>query len=78
MGGSTTSGMPAVRGRGVASALIDDLVGRAAVLGVHGLYLYTNGAEDLYRKLGWSDLAREPYMGRDVTIMARTISPSPG
>lgn len=70
--------VPAARGGGVARALIDDLMGRAAALGIPGLYLYTNGAEGLYRKLGWSDLAREPYMGRDVTIMAKTLSPCSG
>jgi GNAT superfamily N-acetyltransferase len=67
--------VPTARGRGIASALIEELMGRAAARGIPGLYLYTNGAEGLYRKLGWSVLAREPYMGRDVTIMTTTLPP---
>lgn len=66
--------IPAVRGRGVASALVRDLIGRAADCGTRDLYLYTNGAGSLYQKLGWRVLSREPYMGRDVTIMARAIT----
>jgi len=65
--------VPAARGRGVASALVRELIGRAADLGVRDLYLYTNGAEGLYEKLGWKLLSREPYMGREVTVMTMPI-----
>jgi hypothetical protein len=47
---------------------------RAADFGIRDLYLYTNGAEGLYQKLDWRVLSREPYMGREVTIMTSTRS----
>jgi GNAT superfamily N-acetyltransferase len=62
--------IPAARRRGVASALVRHMMGRAADFGVRDLYLYTNAAQALYQKLGWRVLSRESYMGRDVTIMA--------
>jgi GNAT superfamily N-acetyltransferase len=66
--------VPAARGRGVARALVGDVIDRAAAFGVSVLYLYTNGAEGLYQKLDWRVLSREPYMGRDVTIMMRHLA----
>jgi predicted N-acetyltransferase YhbS len=68
--------IPAARHRGVASALVRNLMDRAADFGIRDLYLYTNGAEGLYQKLDWRALSREPYMGREVTIM--TSRPSNG
>jgi GNAT superfamily N-acetyltransferase len=65
--------LPAARRRGVASALVRHLVERAAALRIYDLYLYTNGAEALYRRLDWRPLAREPYMGRDVTLMTCAV-----
>ena len=65
------------RRRGVASALVRDLMGRAADFGIRDLYLYTNGAEGLYQKLDWRVLLREPYMGREVTIMTSRLSNGP-
>ena len=66
--------IPSARGRGVARALVRDVMDRAAAFGIPVLYLYTNGAEGLYQKLDWRILSREPYMGRDVTIMARHLA----
>lgn len=66
--------IPPARRRGVASALVRDLMGRAADFGIRTLHLYTNGAEGLYQKLDWRVLSREPYMGREVTIMTSTPS----
>jgi GNAT superfamily N-acetyltransferase len=64
--------VPAARRQGVASALVSDVMRRAEQLGARTLYLYTNAAEHLYRRLGWRQLSREPYMGRDVTVMTIT------
>jgi GNAT superfamily N-acetyltransferase len=69
--------IPSARRRGVASALVRHLMDRAAGFGVRDLYLYTNGAEGLYQKLEWRVLSREPYMGREVTIMKSTPSNRP-
>lgn len=70
--------VPSARGRGIARTLVRDIVDRAATLGVRVLYLYTNGSEGLYQKLDWRILAREPYMGRDVTIMVSTLERGDG
>jgi len=64
--------VPVARRRGVASALVRHLMVRVAALGIRDLYLYTNGAEGLYQRLGWRPVSREPYMRREVTIMAST------
>jgi GNAT superfamily N-acetyltransferase len=66
--------IPTARGRGVASAVINHVIKCAEDLGIRNLYLYTNGSERLYRRLGWQRVCREPYMGRDVTLMVRTPS----
>ena len=75
--------IPTARRRGVASVLIRHLMGRAADFGIPDLYLYTNSAEELYRKLDWRLLSREPYMGREVALMTtrpsnRPLEPSAG
>jgi hypothetical protein len=41
---------------------------------VRELYLYTNGAERVYEGVGWLQRSREPYMGRDVTVMSCTLA----
>ena len=50
---------------------------RAEEFGIRDLYLYTNGAEGLYLKLGWRVLSRETYMGRTVTLMTSAPSNRP-
>jgi len=66
--------IPVARRRGVATAVICDLLRRAEHFGVRDLYLYTNDAEGLYRSLGWRLLSREPYMCREVSVMTNTPS----
>lgn len=66
---------PAARGRGVASALVRHVVGRAAAMGVARLYLYTEGARGLYEKLGWRAIAADHFEGSPVTIMAIDLVP---
>ena len=56
--------IPAARGRGVASALIGHVMSRAEEFGIRDLYLYTNGAEGLYLKLGWRVLSERRTWGR--------------
>jgi GNAT superfamily N-acetyltransferase len=69
--------VPEQRGRGVGSALVNHGAARAAALGVSSLFLYTNGAEPVYAKLGWRVRERAFYEGRTVTIMERALSPAP-
>ena len=59
--------------RGVARAVVNHVIKCAGDLGIQDLYLYTNRAEGLYRRLGWRPLSREPYMGRNVTLMRNTL-----
>lgn len=66
--------IPPARRSGVARALVRHVMARAADFRIRDLYLYTNGAEGLYQKLDWRVLSREPYMGREVTIMTSTRS----
>jgi hypothetical protein len=42
------------------------------------LGLYTNGAEGVDAGVGWRRRSREPYMGRDVSIMSCPLPPSAG
>ena len=61
---------PAARGRGVASALVRRVVQEAARLGYARLYLFTEDAHGLYKKIGWQAIATEQFQGLGVTIMA--------
>lgn len=63
--------LPEHRRRGVGSALVTHAVEKAAAFGIERLFLYTNGAEPLYAKLGWREREHEFYEGRTVTIMER-------
>ena len=49
-------------------------IGLARRLGVVRLYLYTNGSESLYSRLGWRTFCRELYEGRSVTVMAARLA----
>jgi predicted N-acetyltransferase YhbS len=60
---------PALRGRGIGSALVRRLVAKAAELGVERLYLYTPDQERLYARLGFQVLERVEYRGEEVVIM---------
>jgi GNAT superfamily N-acetyltransferase len=61
--------IPGARRRGVGSALVRHVMERAAAMGFRDVYLYTNSAARVYASLGWQTRSREPYMGRDVTVM---------
>jgi GNAT superfamily N-acetyltransferase len=60
---------PDFRSRGVASRLVEAAMNAAQELGVETLYLYTRSAVGLYQRLGWKELDRIEYQGREVTIM---------
>lgn len=64
---------PAYRKRGFGSDLVMDIEERAAGLGIETLYLYTNSAQRLYERLGWLEIEREPYRGREVVIMSKVL-----
>jgi predicted N-acetyltransferase YhbS len=61
---------PARRRRGVASALVVALVGKARALGVQRLHLYTPDQEELYARFGFVVRERIDYRGERVALMA--------
>ena len=65
---------PAFRGRGHGAALVNAIEEKAAGLSVETLFLYTNSAQGLYEKLGWEQIEREPYRGREVVIMSKILA----
>ncbi len=65
------------RGKGIAEALIADLMARAASEGVREVYLQTEADDGgLYRRLGWEPLESIQHGGGfPVRIMVRRLSP---
>ncbi len=61
---------PTARGRGVGSALVRAVVVEAAAQGFERLYLFTEGQQALYARLGWGALEDCDYHGYHVTIMS--------
>ena len=62
------------RGRGYGSALVARVESEASAIGVERLHLYTPGAADFYRRLGWTADERFEYLGQRVTVMSRPIA----
>jgi len=60
---------PECRSRGIASQLIRSAIDKSQNLDIENLYLYTRSAYGLYRKLGWIEMEKCHYQGREVTIM---------
>ncbi|MDP2284321.1 MAG: GNAT family N-acetyltransferase [Pseudohongiella sp.] len=58
------------RGKGIGSTLVKRIMQHAQDNGIKRLYLYTPDQEQLYARLGWQLLSREPYNGTPVTIMS--------
>lgn len=70
---------PAMRGCGVGSILVNEVVRRARALGVENLYLQTeNLSGGLYKRLGFEPLQRTIYKGRSVLLMVATLDEQQG
>jgi predicted N-acetyltransferase YhbS len=65
--------LPEYRGRGVGDALVRRCQAEAEMSGFERLYLYTRGAQDFYRRLGWFPIEEDSYEGEPVTIMTRKL-----
>ncbi|HBH02667.1 MAG: hypothetical protein A3J29_05520 [Acidobacteria bacterium RIFCSPLOWO2_12_FULL_67_14b] len=61
--------LPAFRRRGIATALVTHALAQARRFGDRHLYLWTDSAASLYRRLGWHPLGEEPYKGKTVLVM---------
>jgi GNAT superfamily N-acetyltransferase len=66
------------RGKGIGSALVRRIMQHARDHKIARLYLYTPDQEQLYARLGWQLLSREPYNGTPVTIMTISLAPEKG
>ena len=65
--------LPEHRTRGIGSALVRACEAGARKFGVFDLYLYTEGAETLYARLGWETFERSHFLGQPVAIMRRPL-----
>ena len=66
--------VPAYRGRGYASALVQRVESEAASLGVRRLHLYTPDAVDFYSRLGWAVDLHSEYLGQEVALMSKELT----
>ena len=64
---------PPYRSRGIATALVKRIIDEAFILGVPTISLFTTGAPDFYRRLGWRSILHETCQGVPITIMSRPM-----
>lgn len=60
---------PEVRGQGLGSWLVQQLMQQAAVLNIKTLYLFTEDQQAFYQRLGWQLHHTEWYEGHWVSVM---------
>lgn len=65
---------PEARGKGIASELCRRIETEAKRLGHSRLYLFTDSAQKLYAKMGWTHKADEVYRDLNVSIMELDLS----
>lgn len=65
--------LPTYRNRGIGSALVRACAAGAREFSVFDLYLYTEGAETLYARLGWETFERSYFLGQPVAIMRKSL-----
>lgn len=65
--------LPAFRGQGIATRLVERILGEARRLRLPHLYLWTTTSVALYARLGWSRFEQMEYCGRTIQLMYRTI-----
>jgi GNAT superfamily N-acetyltransferase len=68
--------VPAERGRGIGTVLVNAAADEAARRGFAALYLYTSGDRArFYARLGWEPCDRVDYLGKDRVVMVRRLPP---
>ena len=65
--------IPEFRGKGLGAMLCDYVQDHAKSLGLEQLYLFTDTAESLYRRLGWQELERIQLPGRKIVVMNKCL-----
>jgi N-acetylglutamate synthase-like GNAT family acetyltransferase len=64
---------PEHRKKGIASALVRAVEGKARELGYKHLYLFTTSAPALYAGLGWRALEQRDYRGEHIQVMDKVL-----
>ena len=64
---------PEHRKKGIASALVRAVEGKARELGYARLFLFTTSAPALYAGLGWSALEQRDYRGEHIQVMDKVL-----
>jgi GNAT superfamily N-acetyltransferase len=62
------------RGRGIGAWMCTRMDAEALRLGLDRYYLYTLTAESLYRRLGWTEMERVHYRGKEAVVMFKDLT----
>ncbi|MBL7932354.1 MAG: GNAT family N-acetyltransferase [Bacteroidia bacterium] len=65
--------IPSERKKGYGAILCENIQERSKKMGLERLYLFTDTAEKLYKRLGWSELERLSLVGRNIVVMERDL-----
>ncbi|WP_434362610.1 GNAT family N-acetyltransferase [Parasalinivibrio latis] len=66
--------IPAIRGQGIGSWLIREVMSLAKQRGISELVLFTEGQSWFYETLGWQVLKTETYHGETVSVMGVNLA----
>lgn len=66
--------LPEHRGHGIAGQLVSAVEQEAEARGISRLHLYTNTAESLYTRLGWTSSERFSKKGKEFSLMVKDLS----
>ena len=67
--------VPARRGSGLGTRLVQHAVAAARTFGIATLYLNTPAQQTFYERLGWEFLETTTFRGRAITIMRQRLAP---
>ena len=62
------------RCRGIGAELVSRTTDKARELGVETLYLHTADKAAFYSRLGWQEIERLFYCGREVAVMKKELA----
>jgi GNAT superfamily N-acetyltransferase len=62
------------RQKGFGTQLCKKVVDMAREMGVKEIFLYTHTAESMYKKLGWVEMERIQYKGKDTAVMRKSLT----
>jgi hypothetical protein len=64
---------PENRNKGYGASLCEKIQEISKSLGLKEIYLFTFTAESLYKKIGWQEIERLNYKGKDTVIMKKAL-----